>query len=333
MPAISEAKYVIVGGASLLGSHIGEQLLKGGARSVVLLDNLALGSLDNINFLLSDPRCTFVRGDILRLNELFDPFADAAGVFAVAGFLGAPITANPWMGIDVNVRGLQNVLECCRYQKVKKLVFSSSVGVYGAVGEEPNSDNSPFRWQGMSPGIVLYCATKIMGEALGRLYQQKYGIDFLALRYSAMYGERLHKRALDATRMVEAYENVRSGKPPVLDGDGAGVQDYVYAGDVARANLMAMESKATGDGMNIVSGVDTSQARIVDLILQACKSTLKAEQRVDPTKLRMPVSTKQGYDRKKAKELIGWEPQVSIEEGMRRLVAWFDEAESKPGTG
>src|ERR1700754_5144762 len=211
MPAISGGKFVVVGGASLLGSHIGEQLLAGGAREVVLVDNLSLGTTENIDHLLSDKRCSFLRGDILRLNELFDPLSKADGVFAVAGFLVAPIAANPWMGVDVNVRGMQNVLEACRYQGVKKAVFSSTVGVYGAVGDEPNTDDSPLRWQGLPPAVILYSASKIMGEGLGRLYQQKYGVQFLALRYSAIYGERLHKRAMDATRMVEAYERVRAG--------------------------------------------------------------------------------------------------------------------------
>jgi UDP-glucose 4-epimerase len=326
MPAISGGKFVVVGGASLLGSHIGEQLLEAGAGEVVLLDNLALGSLNNIEALLADRRCSFIRGDILRLNELFDPLDKADGVFAVAGFLGKPVAENPWMGIDVNVRGLQNVLEASRVKGVKKVIFSSSVGVYGAVGDEPNTDDSPLRWQGMSPAIIIYCTSKIMGEGLGRLYMERYGLDFLALRYSALYGERLHKRALDATRMVEAYEAVRAGRAPVIDGDGMQVQDYVYIGDVSRANLMAMESQASGDGMNIASGVDTSVKRVIELIIEACGSDLKPELKIDPNRLGMPVSKKQGYSIERAKKLIGWEPQVSIEEGTRRVVAWFDNA-------
>ena len=324
MPDIAGSKYVVVGGASLLGSHIGEQLLAAGAGEVVLMDNLALGSTDNIDHLLKDERCSFLRGDILRLNELFDAFRGAAGVFAVAGFLAGPIAANPWMGIDVNVRGLQNVMEAARVMDVGKVVFSSSVGVYGAIGDEPNSDDSPFRWAGMNPNVLIYCASKIMGEGIGRLYQQKYGVDFLALRYSAIYGERLHKRALDGTRIVEAYERIRAGESPVIEGTGEQVQDYIYVGDVARANLLAMESVATGEGMNIASGVDTSQNRMVELLIETCRSNVKAIHRTDPTRMSMPVTTKQGYSRSRARELIGWEPRVSIEQGVGKMVAWFD---------
>lgn len=325
MPNISEGKFVVVGGASLLGSHIGEQLLAGGAREVVLLDNLALGSTENIEFLLGDKRCTFVRGDALRLNELYDPMANSDGVFAVAGFLAGPLGTNPWLGIDVNVRGLQNILEASRFQRVKKVVFSSSNGIYGAVGNEPNTDDSPLRWAGMPPALILYCASKIMGEGLGLLYQQEYGLDFLALRYSAIYGERQHKRAIAVSQMVQAYESIRSGKQPVIERDGTQVTDYIYAGDAARANLMAMSSQASGAGMNIVSGLDASQNRVVELVLKACKSDLKAEYYTDPNTLLLPAETKLDFSRARAKELLGWEPQVSIEEGIARLVTWLDQ--------
>jgi UDP-glucose 4-epimerase len=331
MPSISGGKYVVVGGASLLGSHIGEQLLAGGAREVVLLDNLALGSTDNIDFLLSDSRCSFLRADALRLNELYDPFAKADGVFLVAGFLGAPMMANTWMGIDVNVRGVQNVLEASRYQGVKKVIYSSSVGVYGAIGAEPNTDDSPLRWAGMQPGLILYCASKIMGEGLGRLYHQKYGLGFLGMRYSAMYGERQHKRASAVTLMVQAWERLRAGLPPTIEGTGRQVQDYVYAGDAARANLMAMESEASGEGMNIASGVDTSQNRVIEILRQACKSDLEPEYRDDPTRVQMPAQEKQGYSIERAKKLLGWEPKVSIEDGIHRMVAWLDKSRAASG--
>src|ERR671916_609842 len=131
MPAISKGKFVILGGASQVGSRIAKQLLTAGAREIVLLDNLSLGSAEIMQHLLADSRCIFVRADLLRLNELFDPLSGADGVFAVAGIMASTIGENPWMSLDVNIRGLQNALEACRYQSVKKVIISSSVGVYG----------------------------------------------------------------------------------------------------------------------------------------------------------------------------------------------------------
>jgi UDP-glucose 4-epimerase len=116
MPTISDGKFVVLGGASQIGSHIGEQLLAGGAREVVLLDNLSLGPAETMQALLADGRCVFVRGDVLRLNELFDPLSNADGVFAVAGIMATTIGENPGMSLDVNVRVVQNALEACRIQ-------------------------------------------------------------------------------------------------------------------------------------------------------------------------------------------------------------------------
>ena len=323
MPAIKDRRYVVVGGASLLGSHIGKQLLQGGAREVVLLDNLALGTADAVADLLEDQRCTFLRSDMLRLNELFDPFKGAAGVFSVAGFLGGPMLANPWMGLDVNVRGLQNVLEAARVQGVQKVIFSSSIGVYGKMGQEPNTEASPFGWEALPPALILYSGSKILGEGLCRLYHQQHGIGYAALRYTNLYGENQHKRAIDGTRIVNAWERIRAGLPPVIEGTGQQVSDFIYIGDVARANLMAMESAVNG-AFNIASGRDTSFNEVIRAILAACQSDLKPEYQVDAAKVANPVEAKLGISIEKARRELGWAPQVDIQEGMCRLVAWLD---------
>lgn len=330
MPEIMGGKFVVVGGASLLGSHIGDKLLEGGAREIVLFDNLSLGSTSNIDHLLTDSRCRFVRGDMLRINELFDPLNGADGIFCVAGFLGKPMQANPWVGLDVNIRGLQNVLEAARVARTKKVVFSSSIGVYGALGSEPRDEAAPLRWQGMPPALVLYCASKVLGEGVGQFYAQHHNVGFVALRYSCLYGERLHTRALDATRIIEAYQQIRRGQRPVIDGNENQVQDFVYIGDVARANLLAMESTVSGEAFNIASGVDTSIRKVVEHVLEACDSDLETENRTDPSRVNMPVTTRIEFSRQRAKDLLGWEPEVSVEEGIRRVVAWLDASADKP---
>jgi UDP-glucose 4-epimerase len=323
MPVISGGKFVVVGAAGLLGVHLGQQLLDGGAREVVLVDNLSLGSVENLQPLLEDGRCSFVRADILRLNELFDPLEAADGVFAVAGVLGIPMAANPWVGIDVNIRGMQNLLEACRYRAVKKVVFSSSIGVYAAFGDGPDEDQ-PLRWQGLPPPIAIYSASKVMGEALCKLYHQRHGIDFVALRYSMLYGDPSHKRSMMGSEMGIAYDRLRSGLPPVIQGDGTQVQDFIYAADAARANVMSMASEVTGESFNIVQGVDTSINRLIEIITGLCKSDLKPEYQIDPNKLASPKVTKMGFTGEKAKRLLGWQPQISVEEGVRRVVAWLD---------
>ncbi|MBF9032660.1 NAD-dependent epimerase/dehydratase family protein [Rhodobacterales bacterium HKCCE2091] len=328
MPAINGNRFVVVGGASLLGSNIGRRLLDAGAGEVILMDNLALGSASAVEDLVTDERCTFLRGDMLRMNELHDPFEGASGVFNVAGFLGGPMLANPWMGLDVNVRGIQNVLEVARVRGVGKVVFSSSIGVYGRIGDDPCTENAPFDWNGLGPALALYSGSKIVGEGLCQLYHRQHGLAYAALRYSNLYGENQHKRAIDATRIVNAWERIRAGQSPVIEGDGTNVTDFVYIGDVARANLMAMEADASG-AYNIASGRDTSFNELVAALLKACGSELTPEYRADDAKVANPVVTRLGISVEKAKAELGWSPQVDIEEGMRRLVAWLDAERAK----
>jgi UDP-glucose 4-epimerase len=328
MPDISGGRFVVVGGASQVGSHIGEQLLAAGAGEVVLLDNLSLGSSDMLQPLLADRRCRFIRGDMLRPSDLFDAFAGADGVFAVAALMATSIGENPWVGLDVNIRGLQNTLEACRCQRVKKVVISSSAGVYGLPSDVPTDEDSPLRWQSLPPSMTLYCASKVIGEGLAQLYRQRHGLDFVALRYTAVYGERQHRRALVGGHIADTCERIRRGEPPIVQGDGQHVFDYVHAGDVARANLLAMESAVSGEGINICSGVETSQSRIVELVAQACGSPQQAVQRERTVGARLPSTARQSYSRDKARRLLGWEPQVSIEEGVARVLRWVDERDA-----
>jgi UDP-glucose 4-epimerase len=328
MPQIQGNKFIIVGGASLLGSNIARQLLDANVGEVVLMDNLSLGTATAVEDLITDPRCRFIRGDMLRINELFDPLDGAAGVFNVAGFLGGPMLANPWMGLDVNIRGIQNVLESARVQGVQKVVFSSSMGVYGKINDDPCTEDAPFDWNGVGPGLALYSGSKIVGEGLCQLYHQQHGLGYAALRYSNLYGENQHKRAIDGTRVVNAWDRIRNGQAPIIDGDGTNVTDFIYIGDAGRANLQAMEAAANG-AYNITSGVDTTFNELIGAILEACGSDLKPEYKVDEAKVANPVVTRLGVSIAKAKAELGWEPQVGVKEGMRRLVKWLDDERAR----
>lgn len=319
---ISGGTFLITGGASLVGSHIAEQLLAQGAGKVILFDNFSLGSPDTVAFLSDNPKVKLVRGDVLRINELYDAFEGVDGVFAVAAFLTLPLAQNPWLGLDVNVRGIQNVLDACRFRGVKKVILSSSVAVYGEGKVKDVTEDLPFDWQSLPPAGCIYGATKIIGENLCRMYQQRYGLDYLVMRYSTVYGERQHYRGVNALYIIEAYDAIAAGEAPVLPGDGSEVHDYVYVGDVARANVMGMESAASGESLNVVSGVDTSLNDIVAILLRITGSNQKAQYRDDPGKVRFTTSTKLGFNPGKAKKVMGWEPKTSVEDGIKRLVAW-----------
>ena len=224
---IEGGRFVVTGGASLIGSHLTQQLLETGAAAVILFDNYALGSPEVAASLAQDRRVTPVRGDITRLPELLDALDQVDGVFALAGFLTLPLSQNPGLGLEVNVLGMYNIVEACRYRGVKKVVFASSVATYGDPEADEVDERTPFSWQTVPPAPALYAASKIIGENLLHLYHQRYGLDYVALRYATVYGERQHHRGVNALHIIASYERITAGLP---DGgiSSAGPQKNIF---------------------------------------------------------------------------------------------------------
>lgn len=319
---IAEGKFVVTGGASLIGSHVAEQLLSQGAREVVLLDNFSLGNPETVKSLVGNPRVKLLRGDILRINELYDAFEGCDGVFAIAGFLTLPLSQNPSLGLAVNVEGQVNIFEACRYRNVKKVVFSSSVAVYGDPAPGLVDEQAPAQLSSFQPAAALYACTKLIGENLCKLYSAKHGIQAIGLRYSTVYGERQHYRGVNALYIMENYDRIARGEAPVITGDGSEVHDYIHVADVARANVMAMASDVTGESFNVVTGVATSLNRLVEILLSITSSSLKPEFKTGGGSVRSSVTDQLDFSRAKIEKMLGWVPEVSIEEGIRRLLEW-----------
>lgn len=322
---IADGRFVITGGASLIGSHVADRLLAEGAREVVLLDNFSLGTPEAVAHLEGDARVKLLRGDILRINELYDAFAGADGVFAIAGFLTIPLTQNPPLGLAVNVEGQVNTFEACRYAGVKKVIFSSSIAAYGEPGDELIDESAPANLASYQPGSMLYSCTKLIGEALCKLYSAKHGVDAIALRYATVYGERQHYRGVNALYIIQNYDKIMRGERPVLPGDGSEVHDYIHVADVARANVMAMASDVTGEVFNVVTGVETTVKRIAEIVLDVTGSDLTPEYADDAGAVKATSSPSLKLSREKIKRMIGWEPEVSVEQGIRRLIDWRKE--------
>lgn len=319
---IAEGKFVVTGGASLIGSHVAEQLLSQGAREVVLLDNFSLGNPETVKSLVGNPKVKLLRGDILRINELYDAFEGCDGVFAIAGFLTLPLSQNPSLGLAVNVEGQVNIFEACRYRNVKKVVFSSSVAVYGDPAPGLVDEQAPAQLSSFQPAAALYACTKLIGENLCKLYSAKHGIQAIGLRYSTVYGERQHYRGVNALYIMENYDRIARGERPVITGDGSEVHDYIHVADVARANVMAMASDVTGESFNVVTGVATSLNRLVEILLSITGSSLKPEFKTGGGSVRSSVTDQLDFSRAKIEKMLGWVPEVSIEEGIRRLLEW-----------
>lgn len=323
-------KFLITGGFGLVSSHLAEQLLAEEVGEVILFDNSALSSAQTVEHLLRSDKVRAVRGDITHLSQFMGPLEGVDGIFHTAGYLTLVLNQHPEVGLEVNIMGTYNVLEAARWQGVKKVVFSSSVATYGKTPETITTEESPLFRSGMPWAATAYAASKIIGEQICRLYQERYGVEFVALRYSTVYGERQHYRGVNVLYLVEAYDRIVEGLPPIIPGDGSEVHDYVYAGDVARANVLAMKSPIAGESFTIAGGVSTSITDLVSELLAATGSHLQPEYRAPSGRVAVPSGHSVRFSIDKARVKLGWEPTVDLREGIRRFVAWRQSVSSPP---
>ena len=322
---LKNARILIAGAASLVGSHTAEALLAAGTKEVVLLDNFAFGTPEAIAHLKGDPRVRIVKGDLMRLPDLLAATQGMDGVLHLAAYMTLGFAQSPWEAVDVNLRGAQNMLEACRANKVKKVVFASSNAVYGYGPGIKGAlvEDGPFHSAGAPPAAILYGASKIMGEQLCRQYFQKHGLDYVVLRYSTVYGERQHYRAANSLYIMETYDRVRRGERPVLPGDGSDTKHFVNVVDVARANLAAFESAATDVAVNVSGPEPITTGELVRLVLDYCGSKLQPEIKPDPPgTVRLTSGGAFHIPHELAGKLIGWQPKIGMKEGIARLLAW-----------
>jgi UDP-glucose 4-epimerase len=320
---IDGGRFAVVGGASLVGSHIVRALLAEGAAQVTIVDNFSLAGREAIATLLERSDVKLVQADVVRLDELLPAFAGVDGICHAAGLLTSVLGPRPGLGLEVNIGGTLNVLAAAQASGARKVVLSSTVGVYGSSAGRLD-ETTPFNPAGMGPATALYTLSKLLGEQLCALYSSRGELGTVALRYSSIYGPGLHTRGLNTSIFLSAHERILAGEPPEVIGDGEDRHDYVYAGDVAAANVCALRAPITGEAFTIATGTSTSVREAIEIMLDLCgRSDLGIEsRRTEAPTYHPPGDT--GYSLEKAKRLLGWEPQVDLRTGMRQLLEWMD---------
>jgi UDP-glucose 4-epimerase len=325
-------RFIIVGGASLVGSATAAELLDAGAAEVLIFDNFSMGSDAGVAHLADNPRLRLVRGDVMRLPDLLRAMEGCQGALLLAAYMTLSMDRDPWGGLDVNIRGVQNALEAARANGVRKVVFASSNAVYGygpgVHGELVES--TPFHSVGAPPAAILYGATKIIGEQLCRDTKRRFGLDYVVLRYSTVYGERQHYRAANALYIIETWDRVKRGERPQVHGDGSETKHFVYVGDLARANRLAFESPATDVAVNTSGPRPVTTLELVRMVTRLAGSDIEPEFVGDtPGKVRLTSGGAFRIAHEEAFAAIGWRPVVEMEEGLRRLTAWIDSNEGR----
>lgn len=311
---IEGGRFLVIGGAGLIGSHLVDQLLQRDVAEVVIYDNFCRGTLTNLRQALKDPRCRIFEdgGDILHRDILNKAMQGMDGAFHLAAVWLLQCHEYPETAFDVNVRGTFNVIQCALQNGVKRVVYSSSASVYGDALETPITEIHPYN------NLTFYGATKIAGEHFFKSLGHRYGLNWVGLRYMNVYGPRQDYRGAYIAVMHKILDRIESGQRPIVYGDGSQRYDFIYVEDVARANLLAMEAKASGHNYNVGRGIGTSIKELTEMLLNLSDSPLEIH--YEPAGLTF-VTNRIGCAKAAARDL-GFTWSVNLEEGLRRLIDW-----------
>ncbi|NOX62630.1 MAG: NAD-dependent epimerase/dehydratase family protein [Chloroflexi bacterium] len=315
------SKVLITGGAGLIGSHIADQLVRERVGEIIIIDDFSRGQLSNLAWAMANGPVEVLEGDIRDVNLLKRLMEGVDIVFHQAALRITQCAQEPRLALEVLVDGTFNVAEAAVEQGVKKIVAASSASVYGLAEEFPTrEDHHPY------DNRTFYGAAKVFNEGLLRSFNDMYGLDYVALRYFNVYGPRMDIYGVYTEVLVRWMERIEAGKPPLIFGDGTQTMDFIYAEDIARANLLAAKADVTDEVFNIASGVETSLNELAYALLKVMGSDLKPEygpeRKVNPVRRRLA-------DTSKAERLLGFKAEVSLEEGLRRLVKWWREQRAK----
>ncbi|MBW4619769.1 MAG: NAD-dependent epimerase/dehydratase family protein [Cyanosarcina radialis HA8281-LM2] len=314
---MQNSRVLITGGAGLVGSHIADLLVDEGVSEIVVLDNFTRGRMQNLASVKERGPLVIVEGDIRDRQLLAEVMEGVDIVFHQAAIRITQCAEEPRLALEVLADGTFNVLEAAVKAKVKKVVAASSASVYGMAEEFPTTESHhPYN------NRTIYGAAKTFNEGLLRSFYEMYGLDYVGLRYFNVYGPRMDIYGVYTEVLIRWMDRIIAGQAPLIFGDGKQTMDFVYIEDIARSNILAAKANVTDEVFNIASGVETSLNELAYSLAKVMGSDLqpeyKEERKVNPVQRRLS-------DVKKAKELLGFEAEVSLEEGLRRLVKWWSE--------
>ena len=316
---IDGTRILVTGGCGLIGSTTIDLLLREHRpEKIVILDNLARGSLANVEAALKDPRVSLVRGDVRDADAVRRATEGMDAVIHMAALRITACAADPREAMQVMCDGSFNVVDAAHHAGVKKIVAASSASVYGLADQFPTrEDHHPYN------NRTWYGASKVMLEGLLRSYHSMYALPYVALRYFNVYGPRMDIHGKYTEVLIRWMERISTGQPPLIFGDGEQTMDFIYIDDIARANVLALLSQQSDEVFNVASGTETSLNELAAALAKVMGSDLTPvygpERSVNPVPRRL-ASTE------KAERLLGFKAGVDLEQGLRRLVEWWQES-------
>jgi len=309
---------LVTGGAGFIGSNLVGRLLEDKRISIVsVLDNLATGLQQNINELSGNKKFRFVEGDIrdfetcLQACEGVDVISHQAALGSVPRSISDPLTTN-----NVNITGTLNIFTAAKEKNVKRVVYAASSSTYGDHPGLPKVEDQ------IGKPLSPYAVTKYVNELYAPVYANLYKLELIGLRYFNIFGPRQNPKGPYAAVIPLFLKALVENKPPVINGDGAHSRDFTFVDNAVQANIAAMftdNAKAVNQVYNIACGQQTSLLELFNALKQQAKSSL------DPVfGPERPGDVKHSLaDISKAKNLLGYSPSVSVQEGLKTTFEWY----------
>ncbi len=289
-----------------------------GAGEIRVLDNLVRGRHANLAAARARRPITFIEGDVRDRGTVARAVAGCDFVFHQAAIRITLCAERPRECMDVLVMGTFNVFEAAVTSGVKKVVYASSASVYGAADSFPTDErHHPYN------NRTLYGAAKLMDEGIARSFHEMYGLASVGLRYFNVYGPRMDVTGAYTEVFIRWLDCIDQGRAPQLHGDGSASMDFVYAEDIARANILAMRSNRVDDVYNVAGGTETTLLGLWRAMQDVTGAHHLAPEfhparKVNPVPRRLADTTR-------ARRELGFVAEVPLEEGLRRLVTWRHE--------
>jgi UDP-glucose 4-epimerase len=298
-------RFLITGGTGFVGSHLVDRLVDAGAAEVVAFDKVPRPA--NLADAQSRGTVSIVEGDVTDPAGVERALQGIDGVFHMAVLPLGPTVEQPRLGLEVNVVGTFNVFDAAQKAGVGKVVFSSASSVYGDT-DDTMDESHPLGAR------TMYGASKIAGEYFLRSFNDQFGLPYVTLRYMNVYGPRQ-----EGGLVMAVARRVLAGEAPKITGDGSQSFDFVHVADVAGANVAAMASDVDAEEFNVGSGTEASAREIAEKLIEIVGADVAVE--YDPS-VRVLMRRRVGSN-KKAKDLLGWEAEIGLDEGLRSTVEWI----------
>jgi UDP-glucose 4-epimerase len=299
---------LFTGGGGFIAGHVMPLLIERGYQ-VRVLDNMTRGDRDRMAGFLDSGQVELVDKDVRYGGAVRAAMRGCTHVIHFAAVSINKSVADPHESMDINTIGSHNVFAAAADEGVRRLVFASSASVYGEPERLPMHEDDELR------PLTPYCISKRTSEDLLRFYERQHGLSWIALRFFNVYGPGQKVEAYYTSVINHFVERLRRGEPPVIDGRGEQSMDFVHVADLARSVVLALESEGANVPVNIGTGIDTSIAALAKILIDAVGADVSPE-----FKPRDVLVSRRAADIRRAKEILGWEPTITVEEGMADLV-------------